>query len=70
MIQNTHATYYVSLGTFSAVNASAGTPRILLPPKPNALTTNGNYNLYAILDSAAGSITAEVLACVEFNVPD
>ena len=70
MLQNTDSAYYVHCGTFSTVRAVAGVPRFLLPPKPTALTTNGNYNTYCLADPAAGATTIEVLSCVEFNIPD
>lgn len=70
MVQNTDSTFYVHCGSFSAVNATAGTPRFLLPPKPTALTTNGNYNTYCVADPLAGSATIEILSTVEYNIPD
>lgn len=69
-LQNTDSTYYVDCGTFSTVSATAGVPRFLLPPKPAALTTNGNYNIYCVVDPSAGANTVEILSTVEFNVPD
>lgn len=66
--QNTDSTYYVNAGTFSAVNATSGTPRFIIPPKPTTLTLNGTFSIWAIAEAGASSI--EVVGCKERDSKD
>jgi hypothetical protein len=70
LLQNVSTGYYIHCGTFSAVNATAGTPRWLLPPKPSGFTTNGTFSIYCILEPAAGSETVEINGSIEFDDKD
>lgn len=65
LLQNTDSTYYVHCGTYSSVNATSGTPRFLLPPKPTALTTNASFSIWCVADPAAGSASIEIVGEVE-----
>ncbi len=68
LLQNTDSTYYVHCGSFSAVTATSGVPRWLLPPKPTGFTTNATGNIYCIGEPGAGSI--EILGSYEFDQKD
>lgn len=68
LLQNTNSTFYVHCGSFSAVVASTGTPRWVLPPKPVSFTTNGTYSIYCIGEPGAGSI--EIIGSKEFDLKD
>jgi hypothetical protein len=70
LLQNTSDDYYIHCGTFSAVTATAGSPRWLLPPRPTGFTTNGTYSIYCIVDPAAGSTTIEINGSIEFDDKD
>lgn len=65
LFQNTDPTFYVHCGTWSAVNATAGTPRFLLPPKPTGVSTQATYSIWCLGDPSAGSTTIEVVGIKE-----
>lgn len=65
LFQNTDSTYYIHCGTHSAINATAGTPRFLLPPKPSGVTTNAAFSIWCVAEPAALSATIEIVGEVE-----
>jgi len=64
LFQNTDSTYYVHCGTYSTINATAGTPRFLLPPKPSAVTTNATFSIWCVADPLVAG-TIEIVGEIE-----
>lgn len=67
-LENTDSTFKVHCGTFSAVTASAGTPRWILPPSLIGFTTNATSSIWCIGEAGSGSI--EVVGSYEFDSKD
>jgi len=70
LIQNTSSTYDMYCSTSSTGFTASSGNRFLLPKNPSGFTTNGRYDIYCILETSAGSGTADVTGVIEYDSRD
>lgn len=68
LLQNTSESYSIHCGTFSAVTATSGIKRWILPKFPTAFATNGYYSIYCIVEPGGSSV--EIVGSAEYDSKD